>query len=169
MEIDKAISYLTWEAKKDKEINKLTPKKLEAINAVISYVNWERKKLLSEHDLFAKMFIEKFIMLCETKHHTAKSALEEISRILNHSVYDLVKILQDKMPMFKFNSIGQDTEPLDMAKFDNITYLRERSSRIVAQHTAELSEALKTSYNESEVIHFVEKSINKFITEHKTR
>ena len=120
-----------------------------------------------ENELFAKLFIEKFIMLAETNHMTAKACLDEIERILSISTYEMVLILKDKVPMMKFNAIGQDTYPLKDADIFNLTMISERNNKIVAQYTKELIECLKTPYNEDEAIAFVTSQVHRLIKKFK--
>lgn len=85
MTIDKALNYLVWEASYR---GKPTEKKVQAINTVIDFVNNTQIESLIENELFAKLFIEKFIMLAETNHMTAQTCLNEIERILSISIYE---------------------------------------------------------------------------------
>lgn len=164
---EQALNYLSWECKKDNNIKKLTPKKLEAVNSLIDFYKIQNQKAVSDNKLFAKLFIEKFIYICETRHATSKSALQEIERILSMSVYEMVLKLKERLPMFKFNSIGAEEIPFDTSKFDNLSYIRERNLKIIDKHTKELKEALKTSYTEDEAIMFIESQVNRLLTKYK--
>jgi hypothetical protein len=139
MTIDRALKYLTWDAQQ-----KPTESKIEAVNAVIDFVNATEQQSLVDNELFAKLFIEKFIMLAETNHYTAKACLDEIERILSMSTYEMVLKLKEKVPMMKFNAIGQDQYPLKDTDIFNLDTIRERKNKIVEEYTIELFEALKT-------------------------
>ena len=162
----KALDYLSWECKELHKKGKLTPKKLEAVNSLISFYQVQNQKAVTDNELFAKLFIEKLMFICETKHATSEKALYEIERILSTDVYEMVLKFKDKIPFFKFNSIGQDTEPLDEAMLGNLTYIRERNNKIIDNHTKELKEALKTSYTEEQAIKFIETQINRLLTKY---
>ncbi len=163
----KALDYLTWECKELNKKQKLTPKKLEAVNSLIAFYTTQNQKAVTNNELFAKLFIEKLMYICETKHVTSETALYEIERILSMSVYEMVLKFKDKIPFFKFNSIGADTEPFDEAMITNLTYIRERNNRIIDKHTKELKEALKTSYTEEQAIRFIEAQVNRLLTKYR--
>jgi len=163
---EQALDYLTWESKEAHKNKRLTPKKLEAVNTLIDFYDIQNQKAVTNNELFAKLFIEKFMYICETKHATSEKALFEIERILQMSVYEMVLKLKDKIPFFKFNSIGADTEPLDEAMLTNLTYIRERNNKIIDKHTKELKEALKTSYTEEQAIKFIELQVNRLLTKY---
>lgn len=81
----------------------------------------------------------------------------------------MVKILQRKIPMMKFNSIGQDKFPLREYDIFNLDKIKERSNKIVDAYAIELREALLTEYSEEEVIHFLEIQINRLINQYQKR
>ena len=164
MTIDRALKHFDWRlVDKDKNGKPLKLKDyfkpsendLEALNSIIDFVNTSQQQSLMEHQLFAKLFIEKFIMLAETNHMTAEVCINEIERILSFSVYEMVLILKDKVPMFKFNAIGQDTYPLEDTDVFNLSAISDRNNKIVAQYTNELFECLKTTYSEDDAIAFI--------------
>ena len=108
-------------------------------------------------------------MLAETNHMTAKACIEEIERILSMSVYEMVLKLKEKVPMMKFNAIGQDTYPLKDADVFNLTLISERNNKIVEQYTKELFECLKTPYNEEQAIEFVTSQVHRLIKKYQNR
>jgi hypothetical protein len=162
MTIERAIKYLSWEAQQ-----KPTPSKVEAINTIIDFVNHTEQQSLMENELFAKLFIEKFIMLAETKHYTAQACLDEIERILSMTTYEMVLKLKEKVPMMKFNAIGQDKYPLKDIDIFNLDAIRERNIKIIDEYTKELFDALKTSYSEDEAIHFVKSKVNYLVNKYQ--
>lgn len=167
MSPEQALDYLSWESKEAHKNKKLTPKKLKAVNTLIDFYKSQNQKAVRDNDLFAKLFIEKFMFICQTRHATAESAMQEIERILSMSVYEMVLKLKENLPMFKFNAIGQDTEPLDVSKFDDYSYILERNDKIIGKHTKELKEALKTTYTEEQAIRFINTQVNRLLTKYR--
>jgi len=159
---DKALNRLAFRFKQWR----VNEDDVKALNSLIVYVNAQKNKNLVDNDLFAKLFLERFIMLGSTGRRTARSCLDEIDNTLNKSVYDWVVKLKEEIPMMKFNTIGVEEFPFDESKWNNITYVRERANKVTNKYSEELLKSLRTEYTEEEVIEFVENQVNRIITKH---
>lgn len=139
---------------------------IKAFDTIKDYVIDTNKRQLKDNDLFAKLFIERFILLCRTKCYTSAQAINVIDECLQKSVYDWCMILKDEIPMLRFNSIGAHKYPLKDEDIYNFTKTKERNRKIVAEFETELTEAFLEDYNEDKTITFIENTINKLINKH---
>lgn len=139
---------------------------VKALNSLIGYVNHKNSITLQNNDLFAKLFIEKFITLASTERRTASSCVNNIEEILNTPVYELVLKLKECVPMIRFNNVGMDSIPFDEGKSLNLTYIRDRNNKIADLYEKELLKSLLTEYTEEEAIDFVETQVNRLIRKH---
>lgn len=160
MKIEKAISRVAWRFKQ-KKCN--YDDDVQALNTIITFVNKSRESSLRNNDAFAKLFIEKFMMLAETQHNTAQDCINEIERILSYDVSEMVEIFSQRVPQYSFNARCQSLIPLKKEDRLNISRIRERNHELADKHTKELKKSLKTPYTIADGIEFVTNQVNRLL------
>lgn len=160
MDIQKAVSRLKWRISQTGNQTDI-----DALNALIGFVNKSHSDVVNDHQLFAKLFIEKFLMLTITKENTAKSALAEIERILQTPVMHMADKLKKEMPMLRLNAecIKHDPDILEMDTFDDYGKLIDRKQKVAEQNKQELLNAFNKPYTIDEAINFIETQVNRLV------
>jgi hypothetical protein len=120
---------------------------------------------MSENESLAKLWIHQMILLARTKMYSGERCIQVIDEILDKSVYDWCVILQEEIPMIKFNSVGNIKYQLTEESVLNRTKLRERDKNIIDNNSKELVEALTYKIELDKVIKLVERQLNRIINE----
>ena len=160
MKINQALNHFKWKLE-----NKWSPteKDLEAYNSLIDYVEFQNGVNLEQNEALAKLWIEKVILLNRTKSYSGSQAIGAIDEILSKSVYDWCIMLQQEMPMMRFNSVGNHKYPLKEEDAYNLTKIRDRNAKIIEEFEDELTSALRFTISEDDIIKFVKKHITRII------
>jgi hypothetical protein len=160
MDITKALEHFEWKLKNHW---KPTQKDVDAYNQIIKFKDFHEGINLQQNELLAKLWIEKLIMLNRTKLYTTQRSIEEIDKILSTSLYDMILILQNEIPLMRFNSVGIDKYPLYEKDVLNRTKTIERNKKIVDEFETELTEALKFDIKEADLVKFIERQITRIL------
>ncbi len=164
MHIEKALQHFEW---KFKNHWKPTQKDVEAFNSIIEWKELQEQRVLNENELFAKLWIEKLITLSRTKMYNGERCIQVIDEVLSKSVYQLCVILQNEIPMMRFNSVASTKYPIDENNALNVTKMRERNEKIISEFETDLTKALKYEISEDNIIKFVNKEINRCLINNK--
>ena len=164
MNIDKALDHFKWKLQ-----NKWNPteKDIEAYNAVLDYKQMQEDITLTNNENLAKMWVNTLMTLSMTKTYNAEQCIQEIDKILEVSVYDWCLLLQEQLPMMRFNAIGNIEFPLKPIEQFSLGCVIENNKKIVAKYETELTNALKFKPKEEDVIRFVKNHVNRIITKFK--
>lgn len=160
MTIEKALEHFQYKFKNNW---KPTQRDIEAFNSILEYKQFNETRILNENESLAKLWIHQLILMAQTRLHSSETAVKEIDKILDKSVYEWCKILTEEIPMIRFNSIGNYKYPLKQEDEWNITKMQERNKKIVAEFETELTEAMKMQVDEDKIIKFVEANITRII------
>jgi hypothetical protein len=164
MNINKALEHFKF---KFQNSWKPTPRDIEAYNAIVEFKTLQETKNLSEHETLAKLWIHQMVLLSRTKLYSGERSIQVIDEILNKSVYDWCVILQNEIPLMRFQSIGNIKYQLTEESVLNRTKLRERDKNIIDNHSKELRDALVYEISEDDIIKFVERQITRIINKYE--
>ena len=164
MNIDKAIQHFEYKFRKSW---KPTPTDINALNAIIDYKQMQEDITLTNNENLAKMWVNTLMTLSMTKTYNAEQCIQEIDKILEVSVYDWCLLLQEQLPMMRFNAIGNIEFPLKPIEQFSLGCVIENNKKIVAKYETELTNALKFKPKEDDVIRFVKNHVNRVITKFK--
>jgi len=159
MNIDKALSHFEFKLTEDdgngkkrlKKSFKPTGNDIKAFNAIVQYKKKQESKSLYDNESLAKLFLESFMIKMDCNMYTSETALEAISTTLEYTVYELCMKLKEKIPLYKFNNIGEK-------KYPSI-----QNKELVEKYGKELTEALTTEVTEDQVIRWVGSKVNKIL------
>ena len=161
--IDKALEHFE---RKFRKVWKPTEKDLEAYNTILEYKNINEAINMTSNENYAKLYIEKLILLSSSGMYSGERALQVIDEILSKTVYEWCLILQKEIPMMRFNQVGVVEYPLKEKDALNLSKTTERNKNIIKDYDNELIEALNYEISEEDIIKFVKsqitRTINKF-------
>jgi len=158
MNIDKAIDHFKYKFSKSW---KPTPSDIEALNSIMDYKEHQEDVNLQQNESLAKLWIHTLTTLAYTNTYNAEQCINEIDKILKPSVYDWCLILQEQLPMMRFNAVGNHKYPL--VDPYNITKLRERNNKIINEFETDLTEAFKFKAKIKDVIRFVANHVTRIL------
>ena len=164
MNIDKAIQHFEYKFRKSW---KPTTTDINSLNAIIDYKQMQEDITLTNNENLAKMWVNTLMTLSITKTYNAEQCIQEIDKILEVSVYDWCLLLQEQLPMMRFNAIGNIEFPLKPIEQFSLGCVIENNKKIVAKYETELTNALKFKPKEDDVIRFVKNHVNRVITKFK--
>ena len=160
MNITKAISH--FEFKLDK-VWKKTKQDVDAFNAILDYKELVESKAMNENEALAKLWVEKMIILSRTKSYDGQRCIQAIDETLNKSLYELIMILKEEIPLMRFTALMSSKIPISDADSYNITKVKARSKELAEKYETELTEALRHEVSEDKIIKFVESQITRII------
>ena len=161
MNIDKAFSHIEWRFKNNISA---TAKDKASFEALKQWRETQEQKSLYENESLAKLWIEKMILLSRTNLYSGKRSIEIIHEILNRSVYDWCVVMQNEVPMMRFNSIliesgmnipNENEKPLKHPLND-----KEQTDKIVFDNADKLTDALNSEITIEEITALVASEIN---------
>jgi hypothetical protein len=158
MNIDKALSHFQWKLK-----NKWKPTELdvEAYNSILKFKRYHEQQTLQNNTLLAKLWIEKLILLNETKMYSAERSIQVIDEILQESVYSWCVKLHSKLSQMRLNTFLRDKYNDDDLSSLNTTKMAKTNIEIVDKYEKEIMDLLKDNIKEEDIIRFVEKHITR--------
>ena len=158
MNIEKALSHFQWKLK-----NKWKPTELdvEAYNSILKFKRYHEQQTLQNNTLLAKLWIEKLILLNESKMYSAERSIQVIDEILQESVYSWCVKLHSKLSQMRLNTFLRDKYNDDDLSSLNTTKMSKTNIDIVDKYEKEIMELLKDNIKEDDIIRFVEKHITR--------
>lgn len=156
MNIEKALSHFEWKFRNNW---KPTETDVKAYNSILKFKRYHEQQTLQNNTLLAKLWIEKLILLNETKMYSAERSIQVIDEILQESVYSWCVKLHSKLSQMRLNVFLKDKYGDDDLSFLNRTKMVETNIGIVDKYEKEIMELLKDNIKEEDIIHFVEKHI----------
>lgn len=160
MNIDKALEHFNYKFK-----NHWKPSKtdIEAFNSILEWKEEQENKVMQDNESLCKLWIEKMILLSRTKLYDGKASIKVINEILSKSTYEWCEILNNEIPMIRFNSVGLHKYPVEEKDVYNMTKLQERNTKIIEEYETDLTKAIKTEPKLNDTIKLVNSEINKII------
>lgn len=163
MNIERAIKHFSWRLKQSKMIP--NQKDEDAFNCIINTLNQNYEKAQMEDVLFAKLLIERLMMLTVGGQRSMKSAIDVIKEILSSSLLGWAKTFSDEVPMIRLKNVF-DEEFIRLSLTDNekkncVEVFKAKQKLFNYNNeklTAELKEAVKP-YTIEEFNSFIKKLI----------
>ena len=160
MNIDKALAHFEWRFKNNISA---TAKDKASFEAIKQWRQTQEQKSLNENESLAKLWIEKMILLNRSNLYNGKRSIEVIDEILSKSVYEWCVIMQNEIPLMRFNSVGGTKYPLNEKDTLNRTKINERDKKICEDYGIELTDALASEITIEEITDLVASNINRIL------
>lgn len=142
---------------------RMTKKDVAAYNKLVEYIKANDTVAVDQNTLFAKLYIQKFMMLSLDGKHSAQSAINEIEDILKMPVLEMIRTFKGNVPFFKFEKIVSRGVPDDLDPLKDWEKIRKIRMHNVKQYEKELLECFRTEYTEAQAIDFLSREINRML------
>ncbi len=130
----------------------------EALDCLVDYINIQDESGYMENLLFAKLFMERFMILASTGKYSASDCLSIIMETLRMPANEIIKKYVEQVPFFKFeHTTTKYMRPVDPFNFEAI---RRERLRVAKDHEKELLACLRTKYTEEQAIGFLKNQVN---------
>jgi len=158
--IIQAVKHISWRLQNSK-INP-NDKDREAFNLIVKTLNQNYENAIMEDKLFAKLLIEKLLMLTSGTERTMKSALEVIDEILELPLKNFSEKFRKEVPRIRLMR-AFDKEfvlvPRSEIVSKNAEQIREVKNKLIAQNQKNLVEEFLSDYTDAEFNSFIKKLV----------
>lgn len=160
LNIIQAVKHLSWRLQNSK-INP-NDKDREAFNLIVKTLNQNYEDALMEDKLFAKLLIEKLIMLTAGTSRTMKSALESVEELLECPLEVWGEKFKKEVPRIRLMRAFEKQYvlvPKSDNEFKNAANVREAKNKIMVDNQKQLIEEFKSEYTDAEFKSFIKKLV----------
>jgi len=158
--IVQAVKHISWRLQNGK-INP-NDKDRQAFNLIVKTLNQNYETALMEESLFAKLLIEKLLMLTIGSSRTMKTAIEIIEEILECPLSVWADNFKKEVPRIRLMQ-AFDKEfvllPKTDQEFKDAVKIREVKNMIISKNHQKLKEAFASEYTDSEFNSFIKKLV----------
>lgn len=158
--IIQAVKHISWRLQNGK-INP-NDKDREAFNLIVKTLNQNYEKALMEERMFAKLLIEKLLVLTVGSSRTMKSAIEIIEEILENPLSSWADTFKKEVPRIRLMQAFEKEfvlVPKSDQELKDAARVREVKNKIISENQKKLAEAFTSDYTDSEFNSFIKKLV----------
>ncbi len=160
MEINQAVKHLTWRLQQ----NRINPneKDIEAFNCILNTLNKNYDESLIQDVLFAKLLIERLMLLTMDGKRSMQNAIGVMKESLETPLLSWLKYFQSQVPMirlmraFEVEFIKLELGPDDMK---NALKVREAKLKLISENQKKLVDEFTKPYTEEELHSFIKRLV----------
>lgn len=160
MDINRALEHFKWRFRNGW---KPTENDIKAYNSIVKFKEFHEKESLKNNEALAKLWIEKLILLNESKMYSAERSIQVIDEILQLSTYEWCVKLHSKLSQMRLNSFIASKYNLDEYSSLEPSKMIIENSKIVEKYELDILQILKDDIKLEDIIKLVEKQITRII------
>ncbi len=151
MTIEQAVKHLSWRLK-PAEGKKIYPndKDVQAFNLVVQTLNQNYDQSLVQDAMFAKLLIEKLLMLTMDGKRTMRQAIGSVEQILDVSISDWASEFQRQVPMIRL-MVALEKKHIKLHKTANrikdVAAVVKANNLLMDEHAKELNAEFLKPYS----------------------
>lgn len=160
LNIIQAVKHLSWRLQN----NKINPndKDREAFNLIVKTLNQNYDQSLMDDILFAKLLIEKIMMLTAGTGRTMKSAISVVEEVLDCPLESFRETFKKEVPKIRLMQAFDKHFVLVNSsedEFKNAANIRNAKNQLMESNKKELQEEFLSEYSDEEFNSFIKKLV----------